>query len=82
MTARPKLKEAVYKALNAVNETLAPEEQLDIDIKSSLMELDSLGVTNLVVAVEDAVRSSMGLEISLTGRADPRTSGIRRCNAP
>jgi acyl carrier protein len=61
---------AVLAALADVNQQLAPADRLALEEDTALVgsdgKLDSLGVTNLVLAVEHRVAERFGFEIVLT----------------
>ena len=57
---------AVLAALASYNETLPDDSQISLEGDPSLRELDSLAVTNLIVAVEAEVAAVGDVEISLT----------------
>jgi hypothetical protein len=59
------IRDAVLMALASYNETLPDDLQIGLEGDPSLSELDSLAVTNLIVAVEAEVAAAGGVEISL-----------------
>ena len=60
------IRDAVLAALASYNETLPDDSQISLEGDPSLRELDSLAVTNLIVAVEAEVAAVGDVEISLT----------------
>ncbi len=60
------IRDAVLRALASYNETLSNDSQISLEGDPSLRELDSLGVTNVIVAVEGEVAAAGDVEISLT----------------
>lgn len=63
------IRDAVRTALASLNETLPEDDQIALDGDPSLRDLDSLAVTNLIVAVEGEVAAAGDVEISLTDEA-------------
>ena len=82
MTTREDLKKAVFEAMDRVNEVLPPGHELDKLEDTVLVgpggKLDSLGWVNFSVAVEEALESNLGLQLSLTGTGNG--SGESRFN--
>ena len=70
MTDQNAVQEAVFRAIEMLNLTIARNKQLPRDAGMSLAGLDSLAITNLLIAVEDAVREVLRIDISMT---DERT---------
>lgn len=66
MTDRNAIQQAVLNAITTLNETMSEEEQIPLDPSAALAKLDSLAVTNLLVAVEQAVQDALNAEISMT----------------
>ncbi len=66
-----KIQEAVYQALDSINETLPPESQLAKSPTTPLYDTygstDSLVLTMLIVAIEQNVEQKLGKPISLIG---------------
>ena len=60
------IRDAVLMALASYNETLPDDLQISLAGDPSLRDLDSLAVTNLIVAVEAEVAAAGDVEISLT----------------
>ena len=60
---------AIFAAIESLNDTLPPSHRVPVALEASLRDLESLAITNLIVAVEDAVREHLGVEISLTDEA-------------
>jgi len=72
----------VYGALDVVNGTRAPDEQLpktpDVALAGDGGSLDSLALVTLVLAVERAAAAATGTGVSLLDeQADPRMSAYR-----
>ena len=63
------IREAVYRALDEVNELLPSDEQLTKSPETLLAGeqggLDSMSVVNLVLATEDAVEAAFGVRVDL-----------------
>ena len=70
MIERERILKVVCEAVDELNETLAPGERLEKSEAAPLFgrdgRLDSLGLVNLVVAVEEKIRDAFSAEISLT----------------
>jgi hypothetical protein len=64
---------AVLAALESLNETLPPGDEVRLEADASLRDLESLAITNLVIAVEEAVWQHLRAVVSLT---DDRTLGL------
>ena len=83
MTMDGWIRDAVLMALASYNETLPDDLQIGLEGDPSLSELDSLAVTNLIVAVEAEVAAAGGVEISLTNEEtlrllqDPEQTPLR-----
>ena len=60
------IRDAVLTALASYNETLPDDSQISLEGDPSLSDLDSLAVTNVIVAVEGEVATAGDVEISLT----------------
>jgi len=64
------VQEAVYKALQALNEERGPDEQIRIDANTCLFgegsELDSLSLVSVIVDLETTISDQFGRTISLT----------------
>lgn len=70
MIGRDEVRAAVLNAVETLNQTLAADAQLALDGHASLTALDSLAVTNLLVAVEEAAQEILHVNVSMT---DERT---------
>jgi acyl carrier protein len=68
-----RIQTAVFLAIASLNETLPADGQIQLRTEASLGGLESLAITNLIVAVEDAMRDELDVEISLT---DERTLAL------
>lgn len=66
---RESLRTCVRQAIEEVNEQLPPEQRVDSSPNAKLFgqgaPLDSLGLVNLIVAVEEALTDELDLEITL-----------------
>lgn len=60
------IQRAVHQALAVLNDTLGEQEQVPTTADTLLVELDSLGITNLIVALENAIFEELGEALSLT----------------
>mgnify|MGYP000911250347 CR=1 FL=1 len=62
--------QAVYQAIDEVNPLLSREMKLDKTPDTVILgeggKLDSMGLVNLIVAVEDKMRSNLGYEVALS----------------
>ena len=71
MALENKVLEAIYSSIDAVNEFLPPEQRIDKSAdtvlfgKSSDGSLDSMGMVNLIVALEENIQKRVGKEISI-----------------
>lgn len=63
------VRDAVYAAIEDLNGMLPPERRVSRDLDAPLSEpagpLNSLGLVNLVVAVEDHVEQAFGVAVNL-----------------
>jgi acyl carrier protein len=66
MTDEAAIQAAVFSAIDTLNQTMAADQQVRLDLETALTGLESLAVTNLLVAIEDAVRDRVHAEISMT----------------
>lgn len=62
--------EAIYQVIDEVNPLLSGEMKLDKSLNTVILgengKLDSLGMVNFIVAMEDKIKESFGFEISLS----------------
>ena len=69
MTANQQVVDAVNSAVDDLNEVLEPEEQLtksaDVALIGQDARLDSLGLVNLIVLVEEKIQQQFGVGITL-----------------
>src|SRR4029077_21238228 len=69
MTVSPEVVKAVHSAVDDLNEILDPGERLDKSPDVALIgtdaRLDSLGLVNLIVLVEEKVQKEFGVGITL-----------------
>lgn len=69
MTVSPEVVKAVHSAVDDLNEILDPSERLDKSPDVALIgidaRLDSLGLVNLIVLVEEKVQQGFGVGITL-----------------
>jgi D-alanine--poly(phosphoribitol) ligase subunit 2 len=69
MTATQQVIDAVNSAVDDLNEVLEPEEQLtrsaDVSLIGQYARLDSLGLVNLIVLVEEKIQQQFGVGITL-----------------
>jgi acyl carrier protein len=70
-TARERVEAAVFRAIDTLNEMLAPTQQVgkahDTVLVDTAGSLDSMAVVNLMVFIEDELAQSSGLQLDLTG---------------
>jgi acyl carrier protein len=70
MTLQQNISEAIARALDEVNTQLPPSQRLDKKPSTVLFGreqgLDSLGLVNLIVALEKHVEASVGRTVSLS----------------
>lgn len=75
--ADPRLTDALFRAVDELNMTLPPEHRVARELDAPLMEgeegLDSLGVVNLIVAVEEHIEMAFGVSVNLADQR--RTAG-------
>lgn len=69
MTRTERATQAIFKAIDALNQARAPEARIEKSPVTALMGeadgLDSLGLVNLIVAVEEEIEEEFGVTISL-----------------
>ena len=69
MTADDKVVAAINSAIDDLNEVLEPEERLEKSAQVALIgqdaRLDSLGLVNLIVLVEEKIQQQFGVGITL-----------------
>jgi len=69
MTANQQVVDAINSAVDDLNEVLNPEEQLakssDVALIGQDARLDSLGLVNLIVLVEEKIQQQFGVGITL-----------------
>ena len=69
MTADQQVVDAINSAVDDLNEVLEPEEQLaksaDVALIGQDAQLDSLGLVNLIVLVEEKIQQQFGVGITL-----------------
>jgi len=69
MPTKERILRAIFTAVEDLNQQLPPEEQLEQSTDTVLLgkagKLDSLGLVNLVVAVEEQVEKDFGVTITL-----------------
>lgn len=69
MTASQRVVDAVNSAVDDLNEIVGPEERLekspDVALIGTDARLDSLGLVNLIVLVEEKVQQAFGVGITL-----------------
>lgn len=69
MTRRERVVQAIFSAVDEVNEQLLKEEQLKKSIDTVLFgrsgKLDSLGLVTLIVAIEQKIEEQFGVTITI-----------------
>lgn len=71
MILKDKVLEVIYLSVDAVNEFLPKEQKIEKKIDSVLFDkssggsLDSMGMVNLIVALEEGIQGRIGKEISI-----------------
>ncbi|GAC1506900.1 MAG: hypothetical protein NVS1B3_06850 [Candidatus Dormibacteraceae bacterium] len=69
MIARQPIVEVIYSAVDDLNEILDPQERLDKSEDMALIgqdaRLDSLGLVNLIVLVEEKIQARFGVGVTL-----------------
>lgn len=69
MSANPAVVEAINSAVDDLNEVLDPEERLakspDVALIGKDARVDSLGLVNLIVLVEEKIQQRFGVGITL-----------------
>lgn len=72
MVDRRKMEEAFFAALDEVNGLLPPERKVGKSLDAVLLgadsELDSLGLVNLVVALEQRIDDAFGVAVALVNK--------------
>ena len=70
MNLKNKIVQVVYEAIDEVNLLLAEEEKIEKSLSTIIVgekgELDSLGLVNFIVAVEDKIKNEFKAEVSLS----------------
>lgn len=69
MIQKDEIIQAIYRAVGDINQQLPTELQMDKSIDTVLFgrsgKLDSLGLVNLIVAVEEGIEEEFGVTITL-----------------
>jgi len=69
MEIKEKILEAVYDAVREVNEQVDEEQQLELSNETIFVgdgsKLDSIGLVNLIVSVEQNIEDMFGLSLTL-----------------
>jgi len=69
MEIKEKILEAVYDAIREVNEQVDEEQQLELSNETIFVgdgsKLDSIGLVNLIVSVEQNIEDMFGLSLTL-----------------
>jgi D-alanine--poly(phosphoribitol) ligase subunit 2 len=69
MTANQQVVDAINSAVDDLNQVLDPEERLaklaDVALIGQEAQLDSLGLVNLIVLVEEKIQQQFGVGITL-----------------
>jgi len=69
MTVSPEVVKAVHSAVDDLNEILDPGERLDkapdVALLGTEARLDSLGLVNLIVLIEEKIQQGFGVGITL-----------------
>lgn len=77
MEADTQILDVVFRALDDVNRTLPPDQQVpkaeDAPLAEPAGPLTSLGLVNLVVALEDRVEQTFGASVNLADAASDMT---------
>ncbi len=82
MTRQGRIREAVFRAVDSVNETLAPEARIPKELENQLLGVDgpadSIVIVNLILETEQALEGEFGVLINLITDAamDPATSSF------
>ena len=70
MTARNKILEGIYVAIDEVNEQLPEDQNLEKSLETVLLgssgKLESVNLVNLLVAIEENIEEAFGIPISIT----------------
>ena len=70
MTARNKILEGIYVAIDEVNEQLPEGQNLEKSLETVLLgssgKLESINLVNLLVAIEENIEETFGIPISIT----------------
>ena len=69
MTQNEKITQLIFDGIDDINTQLSKEQQLEKSINTALYgeegKLDSLGLVNFIVAVEQKIQDELGLNITL-----------------
>ena len=69
MTTREQVTQAVFTAVETVNRSRPPTQRLARSLDAALMGegavLDSLGMVNLIVAIEEELEDALGVPVSI-----------------
>jgi acyl carrier protein len=70
MTARNKILEGIYVAIDEVNEQLPEDQNLEKSVETVLLgssgKLESVNLVNLLVAIEENIEETFDIPISIT----------------
>ena len=70
MTARNKILEGIYVAIDEVNEQLPEDQNLEKSLETVLLgssgKLESINLVNLLVAIEENIEETFDIPISIT----------------
>jgi len=67
--------DVLFRAVDELNMTLPPERWLSKELDTPLMGaggLDSLGIVNLIVSLEEHVEMTFGVSVNLADQRTPR----------
>ena len=70
MTMNERVLQAMFKAMDEVNQVLPKEQRLEKSVDTVILgnqgTLDSLGLVNLIVAIEQKIEEEFGVTIIMT----------------
>lgn len=78
-TNSEKIRGVIYEAIDALNDSLPKERRIEKSPQSSLFDetgaVDSLGLTLLIVSLEQKLEEQLGLRVTLVSDMAPSSEG-------
>ena len=79
MIEKDKISEVIFDAIDELNEQLPEEQRLEKNLDTILIgedgKIDSLGLVNLIVLIEQKIEEDFGIYISLADESDTSREG-------